>query len=46
LSGTNLERAGDHTQRMRSHALRDGGPVTRSDLALTTGLTAASNAAH
>jgi hypothetical protein len=46
LSGTNLERAGDHTQRVRSHALRVGGPVTRSDLALTTGLTAASNAAH
>ncbi|HEY1725885.1 MAG TPA: ROK family transcriptional regulator [Steroidobacteraceae bacterium] len=41
LSGTNLERAGDHNQRVTLHAIRVGGPVTRSDLALTTGLTAA-----
>jgi predicted NBD/HSP70 family sugar kinase len=41
LSGTNLERAGDHNQRVTLHAIRVGGPVTRSELALTTGLTAA-----
>jgi predicted NBD/HSP70 family sugar kinase len=41
LSGTNLERAGDHNQRVTLHAIRVSGPVTRSDLALTTGLTAA-----
>jgi predicted NBD/HSP70 family sugar kinase len=41
LSGTNLERAGDHNQRVTLHAIRVAGPVTRSDLALTTGLTAA-----
>ena len=41
LSGTNLERAGDHNQRVTLHAIRVGGPVTRTDLALTTGLTAA-----
>jgi predicted NBD/HSP70 family sugar kinase len=41
LSGTNLERAGDHNQRVTLHAIRVGGPVTRTDLASTTGLTAA-----
>lgn len=41
LSGTNLERAGDHNQRVTLHAIRVSGPVTRADLALTTGLTAA-----
>jgi hypothetical protein len=41
LSRTNLERAGDHNQRVPLHAIRVGGPVTRSDLALTTGLIAA-----
>jgi hypothetical protein len=41
LSGTNFERAGDHNQRVALHAIRVGGPVTRSDLALTMGLTAA-----
>lgn len=42
LSGTNLERAGDHNQRVTLHAIRVNGPVTRTDLALMTGLTAAS----
>ncbi|HXL97043.1 MAG TPA: hypothetical protein VN925_01630 [Steroidobacteraceae bacterium] len=46
MSGTNLERAGDPTQRVSLHALRVGGPVARCGLALITGLTAASNAAH
>lgn len=41
LSGTNLERAGDHNQRVTLHAIRVSGPVTRADLAVTTGLTAA-----
>jgi predicted NBD/HSP70 family sugar kinase len=41
LSGTNLERAGDHNQRVTLHAIRVCGPVTRTDLALMTGLTAA-----
>ena len=41
LSGTNLERAGDHNQRVTLHAIRLSGPVTRTDLALMTGLTAA-----
>jgi predicted NBD/HSP70 family sugar kinase len=41
LSGTNLERAGDHNQRVTLHAIRVSGPVARADLALTTGLTAA-----
>src|ERR1700686_4648944 len=41
LSGTNLERAGDHNQRVTLDAIRVGGPVTRSDLALITGPTAA-----
>src|SRR5690349_23991534 len=39
LSGTNLERAGDHNQRVTLHAIRVNGPVTRTDLALMTGLT-------
>jgi predicted NBD/HSP70 family sugar kinase len=41
LSGTNLERAGDHNQRVTLHAIRVSGPVTRTDLAVMTGLTAA-----
>lgn len=41
LSGTNLERAGDHNQRVTLHAIRVSGPVTRMDLALMTGLTSA-----
>ena len=41
LSGTNLERAGDHNQRVTLHAIRVSGPVTRTDLVLITGLTAA-----
>jgi predicted NBD/HSP70 family sugar kinase len=41
LSGTNLERAGDHNQRVTLHAVRVNGPVTRNDLALKTGLTPA-----
>src|ERR1700683_2092023 len=41
LSGTNLERGGDHNRRVTLQAIRVAGPVTRSDLALTTGLTAA-----
>jgi predicted NBD/HSP70 family sugar kinase len=40
LSGTNLERAGDHNQRVTLHAIRVNGPITRSDLADITGLTA------
>jgi predicted NBD/HSP70 family sugar kinase len=39
LSGTNLERAGDHNQRVTLHAIRVNGPITRSDLADITGLT-------
>ena len=39
LSGTNLERAGDHNQRVTLHAIRVNGPITRSDLANITGLT-------
>lgn len=39
LSGTNLERAGDHNQRVTLHAIRVNGPITRSDLASITGLT-------
>jgi predicted NBD/HSP70 family sugar kinase len=39
LSGTNLARAGDHNQRVTLHAVRVNGPVTRSELALHTGLT-------
>ena len=41
LSGTNLERAGDHNQRVTLHAIRVSGSVTRTDLVLMTGLTAA-----
>jgi predicted NBD/HSP70 family sugar kinase len=41
LSGTNLERAGDHNQRVTLHAIRVNGPITRSDLADITGLTPA-----
>ena len=41
LSGTNLERAGDHNQRVTLHAIRVVGPITRADLRSTTGLTAA-----
>lgn len=41
LSGTNLERAGDHNQRVTLHAIRVRGPVTRTDLAQMTGLTPA-----
>lgn len=40
LSGTNLERAGDHNQRVTLHAIRVNGPVTRTDLVAMTGLTA------
>jgi predicted NBD/HSP70 family sugar kinase len=42
LSGTNLERAGDHNQRVTLQAIRVSGPVTRTDLAMMTGLTTAS----
>jgi predicted NBD/HSP70 family sugar kinase len=40
LSGTNLERAGDHNQRVTLHAIRLYGPITRADLVSLTGLTA------
>ncbi|MEJ0084906.1 MAG: ROK family transcriptional regulator [Pseudomonadota bacterium] len=40
LSGTNLERAGDHNQRVTLHAIRVNGPITRTELARITGLTA------
>jgi predicted NBD/HSP70 family sugar kinase len=40
LSGTNLERAGDHNQRVTLHAIRVNGPITRAELAEITGLTA------
>ncbi len=39
LSGTNLERAADHNQRVTLHAIRVNGPLTRIDLARITGLT-------
>src|SRR5262249_15743662 len=39
LSGTNLERASDHNQRVTLHAIRVNGPITRTDLADITGLT-------
>jgi len=42
LLGTNLERAGDHNLRVTLQAIRLKGAVTRTDLALMTGLTAAS----
>jgi predicted NBD/HSP70 family sugar kinase len=41
LSGTNLERAGDHNQRVTLHAIRVNGPVTRTELASMTRLTPA-----
>lgn len=40
LSGTNLERAADHNQRVTLHAIRVGGSLTRVELAAITGLTA------
>jgi predicted NBD/HSP70 family sugar kinase len=40
LSGTNLERAGDHNQRVTLHAIRVTSPITRAELAKITGLTA------
>jgi len=39
LSGTNLERAGDHNQRVTLQAIRVGGPTTRAYLTEVTGLT-------
>lgn len=39
LSGTNLERAGDHNQRVTLQAIRVGGPTTRTYLVEVTGLT-------
>jgi predicted NBD/HSP70 family sugar kinase len=39
LSGSNLERAGDHNQRVTLQAIRVCGPVTRTELAWLTGLT-------
>ncbi len=40
LSGTNLVRAGDYNQRVVLQTIRLNGPVTRAELARTTGLTA------
>lgn len=40
LSGTNLERAADHNQRITLHAIRVNQSLTRIDLARITGLTA------
>jgi len=40
LSGTNLERAGDHNQRVTLHAIRVNSPITRAELVKITGLTA------
>lgn len=40
LSGTNLERAADHNQRVTLHAIRVAGSLTRVELAEITGLTA------
>ncbi len=40
LSGTNLERAGDHNQRVTLHVIRVNGPITRAEIAAITGLTA------
>ena len=40
LSGTNLERAGDHNQRVTLHVIRVKGPITRAEIAVITGLTA------
>jgi predicted NBD/HSP70 family sugar kinase len=42
LSGSNLQRAGGHNQRVTLHAIRVKGPVTRAALAQHTGLTQAS----
>jgi predicted NBD/HSP70 family sugar kinase len=42
LSGSNMQRAGDHNQRVTLHAIRVNGPVTRAALAISTGLTAPS----
>lgn len=39
LSGTNLERAADHNQRVTLHAIRVWGSLTRVELAGITGLT-------
>jgi predicted NBD/HSP70 family sugar kinase len=39
LSGTNLERAGDHNQRVTLHAIRVNAFITRTELAQITGLT-------
>ncbi|WP_242139521.1 ROK family transcriptional regulator [Sphingomonas sp. TREG-RG-20F-R18-01] len=39
LSGTNLERAADHNQRVTLHAIRVMSPLTRVELARITGLT-------
>jgi len=39
LSGTNLERAGDHNQRVTLQAIRAAGPTTRAYLVEVTGLT-------
>jgi predicted NBD/HSP70 family sugar kinase len=41
LFGSNLQRAGDHNQRVTLHAIRVNGPVTRMALAGQTGLTPA-----
>jgi predicted NBD/HSP70 family sugar kinase len=41
LSGSNLQRAGDHNQRVTLHAIRVNGPVTRAALTQQTGLTPA-----
>ena len=41
LSGSNLQRARDHNQRVTLHAIRVNGPVTRMALAQQTGLTSA-----
>ena len=40
MSGTNLERAADHNQRITLHAIRVRGTTTRVELAHLTGLTA------
>jgi len=39
LSGSNLQRAGDHNQRVTLHAIRVNGPITKVELAEITGLT-------
>ena len=40
LSGSNLERAGDHNQRVTLQAIRVNGPITRTELTDIIGLTA------